>query len=135
MSLTYYKKGQLIFTGAHDGSLIAWTLENNQSKVFFHDLDKSCVSVDYVKDAKSVDCLMVMKKRRVLLSVSADQYMRFWDLSELQSQPSIMYADHAKEDSVSAVATTMDNNYLLTADTSGNLKLWNFTDYPFKKSQ
>ena len=46
-----------------------------------------------------------------------------------------MYAEHAKEDSVSAVAVTMDNNYLLTGDTSGNLKLWNLTEYHFKKSK
>jgi len=44
-----------------------------------------------------------------------------------------MYADHAKEDSVSAVATTMQNDYLITGDTSGNMKLWNLKDCKFKK--
>jgi hypothetical protein len=44
-----------------------------------------------------------------------------------------MYAEHAKEDSVSAVATTMDNEYLLTGDTSGNLKLWKFGEVSLKK--
>ena len=51
--------------------------------MFLHLNDKSCVSSDYIKESKSVDCLLVLKKKKYLLSVSADQYMRFWDLTDL----------------------------------------------------
>jgi hypothetical protein len=44
-----------------------------------------------------------------------------------------MYADHAKEDSVSAVGTTNMNDYLITGDTAGYMKLWKFKDFSFKK--
>jgi len=133
MSLTYFKKGQLIFTGGHDGSLIAWSLENNQSKMFFHDVDRSCVSSAYIKDSKSVDCIIVLKRKKLLLSVSADNKFRFWDLSELNGMPCVAEAQLEAHDSVSAVATTMLNEWLVAGDTSGNIKLWSLKGFKFRK--
>jgi len=43
----------------------------------------------------------------------------------------VMKADHLPGDSVTACATTKDNNYLVTADTSGNMKMWDFTRFKF----
>lgn len=45
----------------------------------------------------------------------------------------MFYADHPKGDSITAVATSSDNNYILTGDTAGQLKLWNFSVFEFKK--
>lgn len=55
----------------------------------------------------------------MLVSVSADQAMRFWDFDiTVQKQPVFfMYTDHHKDDSVSAIATTLENNYIVTGDT------------------
>lgn len=44
-----------------------------------------------------------------------------------------MYSDHGKGDSITAVATTKDNNFILTADNVGNLKCWDFTNFVFKQ--
>jgi len=44
-----------------------------------------------------------------------------------------MYGDHARDDSISAVATSLDNNYIVTGDTAGCIKLWNFSDFKFRE--
>jgi hypothetical protein len=42
-----------------------------------------------------------------------------WDIS-ISNQPVFtFYADHPKGDSISSLATTVDNNYILTGDTAG----------------
>ena len=38
---------------------------------------------NFTSDSKSVDSLVIMKKERLLLSMSADQYLRFWDIDDL----------------------------------------------------
>jgi len=57
MSVVYVHNGQsdLIFTGGHDGTLIAWTLETGYSKFFLHENDPTCTSPNHIKDRKSVD--------------------------------------------------------------------------------
>ena len=70
-----------------------------------------------------------------MLSVTADQSLRFWDFDVAGSKQPVftLYGEHEKNDSLSAVATTLDNDYLITADTSGAMKLWNFSDFTFKE--
>jgi hypothetical protein len=53
----------LIYTGAHDGTLIAWNLDNGAGKYQLSDYDKSCTSDNYIKDSKSVDCLIILDGR------------------------------------------------------------------------
>jgi len=67
--------------------------------------------------------------------VTADQYIRFWDFDITgQKQPVFtFYGDHHKDDSISAVATTLDNDYIITGDTSGCLKLWNIMNFRFRE--
>jgi len=60
MSACYDVKTNLIFTGAHDGTLLGWHFETGFVKYFFHELDKTMCSKDYIRDAKSVDCLHIM---------------------------------------------------------------------------
>jgi hypothetical protein len=57
MSLVYYRANNMIYTGGHDGSLIAWNFETGQVKYYLHEYDKSCMSKEYIKDSKSVDCV------------------------------------------------------------------------------
>lgn len=45
----------------------------------------------------------------------------------------MMYGDHPREDSITAVASTSTNEYILTGDTQGQLKLWNFKNFVFNK--
>ena len=131
MSAVYCLKNTMIYTGGHDGSIIAWNFETGYSKYKLHDNDKSCTTKDYIKDGRSVDQLLIMDVRDKLLSMSADQYLRFWSLNELTGgkQPSFKFhCKHPDDDGLSAVAVTKDNDILLTADTSGQLKMWDISD-------
>lgn len=75
---------------------------------------------------------MVLETKKLLVSATSDQTIRFWDLWEISAsnQPIFtMYADHPKGESISAISTTHDNDYILTGDTAGQMKLWNFKDF------
>jgi WD40 repeat protein len=76
----------------------------------------------------------MMYVHQLVVSVSADQKIRFWDFDVTSGRQPVftLYGEHEKLDSLSAIATTDDNNWLITGDTSGNLKLWDFTDHKFR---
>jgi len=83
MSCVYCNYGAgLIYTGGHDGTLIAWNFETGYSKYTLHEYDSTCTSKDHIKESKSVDCLVIMEQRELLLSMTADQWLRFWNLKE-----------------------------------------------------
>ena len=69
-----------------------------------------------------------MEQRELLLSMTADQNLRFWNLKEQQAPHFKFHCKHPEDDSLSAVAVTKDNNFIITGDTSGQLKVWNITD-------
>ena len=62
--------------------------------------------------------------------MSADQNLRFWNLNELGDQrPTFkFYCKHPIDDGLTAIATTKDNDYLITGDTSGQMKLWDISE-------
>lgn len=59
MCVAYNRANQLIYTGGHDGSLIAWNFETGYIKYYLHELDASCMtkSGNYILESKSVDCV------------------------------------------------------------------------------
>ena len=72
-----------------------------------------------------------MEQRDKLPSMTADQYLRFWNLNELTAgkQPSFKFhCKHPDDDGLSAVAVTKDNDIILTGDTSGGLKMWDIKE-------
>lgn len=38
-----------------------------------------------------------------------------------------LYADHEKLDSLTSIATDEDNDYIVTGDTAGSMKLWDIS--------
>jgi WD40 repeat protein len=72
MSAVYCLKNNLIYTGGHDGTLLAWNFETGYMKYQLHEYDKSCTSHNYIKDSKSVDMLLILNERSKLLSMTAD---------------------------------------------------------------
>lgn len=95
MSCTFDIKCMLIFTGGVDGTIIGWNFETQFPRYHLHEFDTSCVSQNHISDSKSVDALVVMEKRRLLVSMSADQLLRFWDIDDLQSQKGPVFTMHA----------------------------------------
>jgi WD40 repeat protein len=81
MCVAYNKENQLIYTGGHDGSLIAWNFETGYIKFYLHELDPTCMSKsgNHILESKSVDCILILYKHSLICSVSADQMIRFWD--------------------------------------------------------
>jgi len=62
--------------------------------------------------------------------MSADQMLRFWNLDSV-SDPTPTFKFHCKhpsDDGTTAIATTKDNDYLITGDTSGQMKLWDISE-------
>lgn len=59
MCIAYNRESQLIYTGGHDGSLIAWNFETGYIKFYLHELDPTCISKNgnYILESKSVDCV------------------------------------------------------------------------------
>lgn len=127
MSAVFCLKNNLIYTGGHDGSLIAWNFETGYIKYQLHELDKKCMSKDYIKQSKSVDKLLILEEKKKLLSMTADQYLRFWNLFDPNPPTFKFHCKHPEDDSLTAVGVTNDNNTLITADTSGQMKVWDIS--------
>ena len=83
MSCTFDIEKLLIFTGGVDGTLIGWNYATSFARYRMHNWDPTCTSENFVADSKSVDALVVMDEKRLLLSMSADQMLRFWDIDYL----------------------------------------------------
>lgn len=82
-----------------------------------------------------------MDEKRLLLSMSADQTLRFWDITELQSQKKpvfVMNAGHYNSlsaDQLTGVAITMANDRMVTSDTSGRIKMFLLDKVDFKNER
>lgn len=146
MSCTFDVKTMLIFTGGVDGSIVAWNLETGFARYYLHEYDPTCKSDNYIKESKSVDALVVMDERRILISMSADQLLRFWDLTDMQSQKGPIFTMHAnhfytepedaparikRQDQLTGIAVTMENDRFVTTDTSGRIKMFNISRVDF----
>ena len=83
MSAIFCNFNDLIYTGGHDGTLIAWNFETGYIKHYLHEKDPTCTSEEYIKDGKSVDKLLILEERKKLLSMTADQNLRFWNLDDI----------------------------------------------------
>lgn len=133
MSVIHYpSKNDLIYTGAHDGTIIAWSMETKTKKYTLHENDPTCTSKDYIRDGKSVDQFLILDQRKnpKLVSMTADQWLRFWNLTDQSVlKPTFKFhCKHPEDDGLTAIATTKDNDYLITGDTSGQMKLWDISE-------
>jgi len=65
MSAVYDHINNLVFTGGHDGTLLAWHFETGFIKYYMHnqeDPKHPMVSTNYIKESKSVDTMVIMQK-------------------------------------------------------------------------
>ena len=106
MSAVYCLSKKLIYTGAHDGSLIAWNFETGYIKYQLHIYDKTCMSQDYIRESKSVDKLLILEKRNKLVSMTADQNLRFWELKDAKAPTFKFHCRHPQGDHLTAMAVS-----------------------------
>ena len=118
----------MIYTGGHDGTLFAWSFETGTCKYSLHLYDDTCTSNNHIKESKSVDQLLILEVREMLVSVTPDQYLRFWDLKDGKAPTMKFHCRHPIDDHLTAIAFSMDNDTMVTCDTSGQLKMWDITD-------
>ena len=134
----------LIFTGGVDGTIIGWNFETQFARYPMHEWDfETCCSENFIADSKSVDQLVIMDHKRLLISMSADQMLRFWDLDDLASmKPPVFkfYANHmnpvASDQLTGMDITKIENNdRLVTADTSGRIKMFNLSRVDLRSNE
>ena len=70
---------------------------------------------------KSVDCLLMLESKLLLLSGTAEGKLRFWKPAPGHLIKTVD-ANIGVYDTLTAVATTEDNSYLLTGDSAGNMQ-------------
>ena len=144
MTLCYDWMSLILFTGAHDGTIFGWHTETNGIKFRIHEKDETCLSktggfidpMKAIKESKSVDCLEIIQTRRVLMSGTADQKVRFWDLDDLPSKPlETLHVEHGLGEALTAFRATKDGKFLVTGDTAGQLKCWDLSKTDLKKDE
>ena len=128
MSACYCLSNKLIYTGGHDGTLFAWSYETGTCKYQLHLYDDTCTTPDYIKKSKSVDQLLILEERKKLVSVTPDQYLRFWDLKDGKHPTMKFHCRHPSDDHLTCVAFSIDNDIMVTCDTSGQMKLWDISE-------
>ena len=132
--------------------MIAWSLETGNIKRTLHDQDdKTCVEEGYasanheqmiegIKKSKSVDKLIIMEKKELLLSMTCDQWLRFWVLDDLKETKTPCFrfnANHPNEEdrneeNLTAIAVSEDCDAIITGDTSGQMKMWDVSKVDFE---
>jgi len=138
MSCIFFLRLALVFTGGLDGTLIAWNLDTGFARYYLHDRDPTMMCKKnpdgtpgntFVEESKSIDQLVIMEEQEILVSMSADQIVRFWDLKDLQTVKGpihSMFAGHGdpKEEQLTGIAVTLENDQFVTSDTSGRIKMF-----------
>ena len=68
----------------------------------------------------------ILDDQRILVSGTADQKLRFWDLKEIPKKPLFtLHVEHGAGESLTAFKATKDAKFFVTADTRGQIKCWN----------
>ena len=72
------------------------------------------------------------KRKRLLVSGTSDKIVRFWCLQDLPKKPLFaLDTQHGEGESLTAFAVTEDAKFMVTGDTSGNLKCWDVSKVDF----
>ena len=139
MSCTFDLKNLLIFTGGVDGTIFGWNYETKFARYDMHNWDETCTSENFIADSKSVDALVIMETKRLLISMSADQIIRFWDLEELAAHEQCLvfkfHANHINpiaDEQLTGLAINVANDKIVTTDCSGRMKMFDVSRVEFK---
>jgi WD40 repeat protein len=128
LCVEYCKDQKFLVSGGLFGQLFVWMFETGVIRALLHETDPSCNPVENAAaEGKSVEGLAYLQSKQLLLSITADGFLRFWDLVEL-TQTSKTKLAHLGKDAVTCAAKSSDGSKLATCDESGNMKLTDISD-------
>lgn len=120
LSLTYCPKDRLIVTGGQLGQIIAWHIETGFPKAYLHELDSTLLSI-HTGDPKAVEELVYSSAIGKLISVSADNRIRFWETKDIALHKGIVF-DNASE-LITCACLGSTETILVTGDEGGNVRV------------
>ena len=122
LSMAYCYRENLVATGGHLGEVITWHFETGFAKAYLHKIDPTLLPQAGHQN-KSVEALLYSRSLENLLSVSSDTCLRFWDLKNNELVGKTML-EHQEGELITTAHLSEEENYLVTGDESGNVKVW-----------
>jgi len=125
LSAVYVPHG-LLATSSYDGMIYVWNLDSG----FF----KCSMSVPEdelqrtLPDQRPIERLVYLSRVKLIVSSGADGYIRFWN-PFAGEQVYFEDARHYRGESIVALASDELNNFLVSGDTVGNVKLWDISTW------
>lgn len=127
LSLTYCPKEKLIITGGQLGQVIAWHMETGFPKAYLHEIDKSLLS-HIENESKAVEELLYSNLVHMLISVSADNVVRFWDMREISFK--FKHSVNNNNELITCACLNPDENWLIIGDEIGNVRVIEYVPAP-----
>ncbi|XP_013411389.1 WD repeat-containing protein on Y chromosome [Lingula anatina] len=93
------------------------------------------------KHESSVDKLLFLQNREhnqetaTLIACGAEGWVRAWSIHHQGGLLGQFNAAHKPDEAVLAMATDSQNEYLITGDTAGYIKVWDITEYCVKRTK
>jgi len=132
MAIAYNQVPCLVITGATDGSLFAWIYETGYPKYCFHEIDTTCLkqSGDTLLD-KSIEFLGVIEQDHLLVTGSADQTIRIWNLMWNGKLEESFLVANTKHETLTVGKVNEELKLMATGDSNGNITLWSYEQKKF----
>eukprot|EP01083_Nonionella_stella_P153482 493178_1 len=111
----------LLATGGYDGRIVLWNFMSGVAKGSM--LPYPGYLTDTQPEYRAVEMLLWLRSKEVLVSCGADGYLRFWNVKK-STLVMEKYAGHKKGETIMAMCVCKDDNFLVTCDGAGFLKVW-----------
>ena len=75
--------------------------------------------------------MFIMESKRILITGSADQWLRFWWLKKMSQNRHIigrMQIKHSEGDALTAFSLDSSSTHMVTADSAGRIKMWDVSE-------
>ena len=120
LSLTYCQREKLIVTGGQLGQVIAWHMETGFPRAYLHEIDPSLLSASE-DEPKAVEDLIYSGLICMLISVSADNCIRFWDMRDITFRHKSVLENNGELITCACLGPAED--VLVVGDEVGNVRI------------
>ena len=127
LSLTYCPREKLIVTGGQTGQIIAWHMETGFPKAYLHEIDKSLLTSGE-GESKAVEDLLYSNLVNLLISVSADNLLRLWEMRDLTLKEVFNLANN--NEMITCACLSPNEKLLILGDEAGNVRVIDYLPVP-----